>query len=316
MLSASCFAPQRDIPVPGCAKCRPAGSGSSGSAGSTGAGSSSGGATGGGSSGGSSGGTLADAGPDGGIPLTGEVCPDGSVTFPAQTSISGPATLYDFCASVELQGPVPLAGAQVATLPPWGATITAADGTYSICVQPNTPTTLVYSKPSYLTTYGPQLLLQPATITYGPQGDAYLVCQSEVTNYEQDAPLYDPSLATVITDYHSLSGQAPCGGHSTLSDGGMVANAAGWTFAPITTDGGDAGGLTAYFDDTYTLQLAPATFDIGIALTINLDPGLGFVSMTGSKPGVTDCQAPLLPGFTGLVQVASGVFSYYLYVVP
>ncbi|HUB09348.1 MAG TPA: hypothetical protein VMB50_20255 [Myxococcales bacterium] len=333
LLFASCFAPQQDVPVQTCAKCpegtsgggRSSGASTGGSAAGSstgGVGSSSGGTAGGSSSsggnasGGSTGGTTggpADAGP-----LTGTVCPDGSVPFGG--------FIQDLCQSLAVHGKVPLGGVQVATLPPWGANVSSPDGGYSICLQPDTRTTLLYSKSGYIDAYSAQVEVNAGTPINGVEGTIAMVCNSAIAAYEAQTslvPPFDPGKAAVYVLWAPLELTSPCGGEEDGGDAGLVSDQAGWTFQAFLADGGlppDGGWPVGYFDYSGALQSSGQTFASGQALIYDIDPSAGYIMIQATKPGYT-ALCPLLDtsgvgGFTGLVSVEPNAFSFFPYAVP
>ena len=252
-----------------------------------------------------------DAGADAGLPLTGNVCPGGpdggnNVLFFGQVS--------DLCADQSERVNVPLPGVQVATLEPYSAALTDSNGNYAICVQLNVPFTLAFSLANYVTTYEAEFTVQPGYPPLPPLvGNMEMVCSGAFTTYAEGDPLMDVKKAAVYSAMISVTMAPPCDD----PDAGF----AGWSFQATLPDGGIGPGgpwPSGYFDDSGDLQLVSSTFDDGRAFMYNIDPSVGYVSVEATDPAIpTGCEEIDVDiiGFTGRVFVASGSFSFYPWVV-
>jgi hypothetical protein len=322
LLFASCFAPQQDVPVQTCAKCPEGTSGGGRSSGAAtggnaagsstgGMGNSSGGTAGGGSSSGTSSGGSTGGPVDAGPP-TGTVCPPGSIMFGGG--------IQDLCQSLALHGRVPLGGVQVDTLPFWGAAVSDDDGGYTICMKPSTNTTLWYRKAAYIDSYSAEFNLNTGTPLFPIEGDNAMVCQTAISSYETQLPQLNPSLGAVFALWTPISDTPPCGGELDGGDAGLVSGLSGWTFVGSPAAGGsapDGGWPVGYFDYSGVLQSSGMTFATGEALIYNIDPSVGYIKISATKPGYTQ-QCPLLNtnglgGFTGRVIVTPNAYAFFPY---
>jgi hypothetical protein len=259
-------------------------------------------------------GGTSDAGFDGGsldsgLPLTGDICPSTVVTF------SG--VVYDLCVQQTTGAMAPLDGVQVATLEPYSATVTSDGGQYTICMPSGVPTTLVFTSPSYLTLYMPEIVMTPSSIPAGELGRISLPCLQGVEDYVHELPTLDPALPLVYSQIDSITDQQPCGG---LNDAGVSA-AAGWVFTDSLADGGVGDGGSwpiGYLDPSNDLEAVSATFSSGEAVVYNIDPGAGYVSVQASSTALgSRCQSlnPVF-GIDGRIYVAPNAVSIYPWIVP
>jgi hypothetical protein len=263
-----------------------------------------------------------DAGFDAGLPLTGTVCPAQIDGGPVIVMFSGQVT--DLCADQALHALVPLPGVQVATLAPFSATLTDANGNYSICVPQSSllpdggfandyAFTLVFTLPTYVTTYEGEFTEIPGYPPLPPLvGAMELACESALHDYAAEDPTFNLDAAAVFSPMISASNLPPC-----EPDAGFI----GWSFLATLPDGGAGPGgpwPTAYFDDSGDLQVVGSTFDIGRAFMYNIDPSAGYVSVHASNPDIPNgCnQIDQVVGFTGRIFVSSGAVSFYPWVMP
>jgi hypothetical protein len=252
-----------------------------------------------------------DAGFDAGVPLTGNVCPAGSTPLEGFT--------LDLCASNSLGSPVPLPDVQVATLQPYGATLSDSNGDYTICVPPDAPVTLVFTIPGYVTMYEAEIAVSSSIASVLESvpllGEMDMVCETAVQNYGHEVLLFNANEAAVYSVVFSASASP---GPTTCdpADGGY----SGWSLQATMVDGGAGPGgpwPTAYFDDSGNLESVAVSFSNGHVFMYNIDPAVGYVSVTGSNPALQgECQLlnPLL--LTGRVYVAPGSISFSPWVMP
>jgi hypothetical protein len=245
-----------------------------------------------------------DAGFDAGLPLTGNVCPTGSLIVGGETT--------DACAGQSLHAYVPLAGVQVATLQPYSATLSDSNGKYSICVPPIGPFTLVFTMPTYVTAYEAEFVsssLLPAAFLFEVQ----MLCESALHTYVLQEPLFNANEASVASELLSVSGTSPC----YTADAGY----SGWSFQATLPDGGAGPGgpwPTDYIDASGDLQSVATSAGDGEALMYNIDPSVGYVSVTASNSALQSACPPLDAdvGFTGRLYVAPSSLSFYPWLVP
>jgi hypothetical protein len=302
LAAAGCPATPSGTPVDGCPGCKgradagPRGVGAPGDAGASDAGPDAG---------------PTDAGPDAGAidagqpdsgPLTGQVCPAGSVLF------SG--SIEDLCQTQIAGQQVPLDGVQIATLPPYSATMSSDGGLYVACLPPGEPVTLQFTKPSYVPGYLAEVALT-APLPVPVPFPFPLFCNALLGSYFQEVPSLNTKLGAVYILVLGAAGDHPCG----------LTDYSGWSFTATLVDGGLGDGgpwPTGYIDPSETLELAPTTFWNGQAMAFNIDPAAQYVAVHGGNPDAgTDClpiNAEL--GFTGRSYVAAGAFSLDLWVLP
>jgi hypothetical protein len=254
----------------------------------------------------------ADAGqPDAGEEDAGEpdsgslpACPAGSVTFPGK--------VLDLCESIATGDDVPLDGVLVSTLQPYSQTVTSDGGLYVACIPNGVPTTLVYTRPGYVTSYDAEVV-ETTPLPSNVKIPTSLACTAGIANYFKELTAFNPNLGMVYIAMASASNQAPC----EPPDAGL----SGWTFTATLPDGGTGDGgpwPAAYFDSTGTLQSVPATLAGGEAMIFNIDPGVGYVTVQGTNP-VIGSQCPTVDaalGFTGRVYVAGGAIDFYPWLMP
>ena len=243
-----------------------------------------------------------DAGaPDGG-PLP--VCPAGSLEFPG--------LILDLCESETSGTLVPLDGVEVSTLQPYSDTVSSDGGLYVACIPNGVPTTLVYNRPGYITTYNAEVF---ETAPFPPEVKlpTSLVCAPAIANYSRELPQFNPKLAAVYVAMESFSNGPPC----VNLDAGL----SGWTFTATLPDGGLGDGgpwPAAYVDPTGTLQLVASTFPNGEAMIFNIDPGVQYVTVQGLNAQVgNECaNTSSALGFTGRTYVAAGAIDFYPWLIP
>ena len=218
----------------------------------------------------------------------------------------------DGCAGASFHAQVPLPGVQVATLQPYSAAISDANGLYSICIQPNTPTTLVFTLPSYVTAYEAEFEdtgLVPASFSL----EAQMLCDGALRAFALQEPSFDTGDPTVVSEVLSVSLSAPCDSPTT--------GYSGWTFQATLLDGGVGPGgpwPTDYIDPSGDLLSVASSTSYGDGIIFDVDPNLEWVTVTATNPALaTDCPT-LDPevGFTGRLYVAPGAVSFYPWLVP
>ena len=250
---------------------------------------------------------LPDAGAVDGGPLTGQVCPSGSITFGGRT--------YDQCQKWSDGTDVPIDGVQIATLEPYSATVSADGGYYTACMPQGQPATLQFAKSGYVTSYLAEMnMATPLPFGAANIGMASILCSSAETNFATEIPGFNSSDGIVFSEVLSISNAPPCGGE----DGGL----AGWIFVASPADDGgtaDAGVWEAvYIDPSGTLQAIGSTLDDGQAIILNIDPSVEYVNVSGSKAadGI-DCEnLNVAVNLTGRVYVAPHSISVIPWVIP
>ncbi len=259
---------------------------------------------------------VPDSGPDAGatdagLPLTGTVCPGGvdggNEIFSGQVS--------DLCADQSQHTIIPLQGVQVATLSPYSATLTDANGNYALCIPPNNPVTIVFSLTGYVTTYIAEYNFN-STIGSLPSiaGEMQLTCSSALQAYAEEDPNVNLNEAAI---YSAVVAALPYTPPCDSDDAGFT----GWTFQATLPDGGAGPGgpwPTGYFDDSGDLQLVSSSFANGRVLMYNVDPSVSYASVTATNASLgSQCAAlDTVIGFTGRVYVAPGAFSFFPWAVP
>jgi hypothetical protein len=237
------------------------------------------------------------------------VCPSSVVSF------SG--FVFDLCQQQELGAKVPIDGVQVATLQPYSATLTSDGGLYTICIPAGVPTTLVFTAPSYLTLYLPELILSTSSLP-SALGHIALPCLQGLEDYAHELPALNPAQPMIFAQIDSLAPtQPPCGG---FNDAGISA-LAGWTFTDSLAEGGAGEGgpwPVGYLDTSNDLQPVSATFSTGEAIIYDIDPGALYVSVQASNASLDALCAPLNVdlGVDGRVYVAPNAVSVYPWIIP
>ncbi len=261
-----------------------------------------------------------DAGSDGGgidsgLPLIGDVCPANSIPFSGE--------VLDLCATEAMGTDIPLDGVQVATLAPYSAVMTDDGGTYTLCLPPGVPTTMVFSDPDYVTLYMPEVIVTQGSVPIGTSiGRVRLPCAAGIQGYASELPGLNPALPLVYAQIDSVSNVPPCGGKT---DGGSPF--AGWVFlASLADDGGIGdggivnGGLwpVGYLDSSDDLQAVSSTFSTGEGVIFNIDAAADYIVVEASNRSL-DKVCPSLDaalGFDGRIHVASNSVSVYPWIVP
>ena len=264
-------------------------------------------------------GGVSDAGVDGGaldagLPLTGQVCPTGALTFSGE--------VIDLCQTEAVGSDVPIDGVQVATLQPYGATVSADGGRYALCIPPGVPTTMVFSAAQYVTLFMPEIILTPGGLPLGNDiGRIRLPCTSALQTYASELPNLDTRLPMVYVQIDSASNQPPCGTKDAGTDAGP-SPFSGWTItAELADDGGLADGGAwpiGYFDASDDLQSVTSTFLPGQALVYNIDPGADYIVVEASNARLSAICTPLNAdlGVDGRIHVAPNSVSVYPWIVP
>ncbi len=258
------------------------------------------------------GGGLCENGANPGAPPTGQ-CPAGSIAVSGYVS--------DFCQDETLGTSFPLDGVQISTIPAYSSTVSDGGGLFVACLPPGKPTTLQFSKPTYVTTFLPELALT----TSAPAGIGLtldLWCNSALQNYAAEEPLWNLGAATVFAQIDTGLASSALDCPLDEFDGGLPPGTlAHWTFSASRLDGGlGMGGpwVSNYFDDSNNIQAVPWTFNSGEAIIWNIDPAAQYVAIQGVNP-VANVELPLANaalGLTGRVYVAPGSFSYVPWIVP
>ena len=191
--------------------------------------------------------------------------------------------------------------------------MSADGGFYVACLPPGVPTTLQYTMAGYETGYLAEFELTAPIPGKSNIGEAWMLCSSAVKNYGTEDPQFNTGLPFVYALVLSLQGLPPCGG----PDGGL----AGWALSASPADGGDDDGgywPAAYLDPSGTIQSVGSTLPNGEGFVYDIDPSVGFVTVSASKPSVANECLPLDPdvGLTGRVHVAANTFSFFPWLVP
>jgi hypothetical protein len=237
-----------------------------------------------------------------------EVCPEGSVHFSALVETFGP------CVENSSNQTGPVAGAQVTTLEPWGATTSSDAGTFTLCVPNGVPFTVQFLAPGFAPGYLAELTIGEDETSFGNR--IFLLCDPLVTLFSSQAPGWNfNGEGSVLVSIISASETGACDSsslglsdwhvQSALPDGGEVAGPTGWQ--------------TAYIDETGEVHLASTeTFSVGYAVVFNVPASIDMVAVyvDGGPPGVACPSSNPAFGFDGLVHVQPGGFGVFPYIVP
>jgi hypothetical protein len=307
---AGCFQALNDGPATStCSTCRSGGTsgghrGAGGSGGGTGGGPADGGDDGGvpdGSDGGSDAGADggADAGLDGGSDAGGTSCPAGSVRLTG--------VVFDMCATIQSESDVPLAGVQVATLAPWGATTSAADGTFTLCVPSGTPFTVETTLSGYTTGYLGEAVLTQDESFEGAHVGLQMMCSAGLLAIQAQLSDFDPSEGVVIVGVRSSSKTGTCGSET------------GWYVTAAPSDGGAAVGNVVYITPAGQAATDGGTSSTGLGLVYDIPPAdVSEVVVAATNPLVgascPDYDSTL--GFTGAVRIAPNTVGSLPWVIP